>query len=836
MNSKFRTLASVIALSVSALSTSAALSTASAQGVLWGGFVGQYQPGLGGVTAPTFQRRDARIDFAWNAVGPGGSLSPEFNTGGWQNFSGSWTGQVMATTTETYTLQVVANGGVALYFRPTGSTTWTNLYADYGNTTKTATKAVALTAGTSYDICVHYWQHQQSGRLQLGWSSPSVPFQVIEAATPVGINGSVAMPGEPGNMFADAMKQAGGFTQYSNTAAAVAADALGWPLADATLPLWASGHELDGVYQMSFTGQAQVTDWSGLGSFSAGGVAYGTILPLGAGYDPVANVTTATWTVAASTVPTKATLGFAQTQRTAGSAVGSGITNLQILRPVAPGSTTSHGAGELFSAQYKSFLSYFTGIRFMDYLASNGNIQLHWADRVTPGLATQYQAVSGYGWQGKGGSFEYLVALANETGKDVWINIPVGVDDDYVTKIAQLLAYGSDGTTPYTSAQANPAYPPLNTNLKVYLEYGNELWNGAYAQAASNASLAAAAVAAGGSPLNYDGSTDSTVWTKRRVVDRTVQISSLFRAVWGDGAMMTKIRPVFEWQYGNSNQTAAIGLSYLEDYYDNADGIAHVAAPHPANYYLYGGGAGWYQTPNSAGAATVAAIYASGETSPSTEGDAVWALGFGLHEMGYEGGFEVGGDNATALQLTADLDPNAETFETNAINKFYQLGGGTPFVFNAAGATAYGVANPTIADQNTPKMQAILAAIQTTRPASAFAWPLPIDAGNIPVSFSMGVTPSGTATGVMTHVGDYISWPVVVQTAGNFTVTTDAPNPATMQIRIDGVPVGTGTWTGTLGLGLHGIMVRNLASAGTTITKLIVTKAAATSSAKTAAK
>jgi hypothetical protein len=472
----------------------------------------------------------------------------------------------------------------------------------------------------------------------------------------------------------------------------------------------------------------------------------------------------------------------------------------------------------------------------MDYLAMNGNLQRHWADRVTPGLASQYQAVSGYGWQGKGGSLEYLVALANETGKDVWINIPVGVDDDYVTKIAQLLDYGSDGTTPYTSAQANPVYPPLNTNLKVYLEYGNELWNGAYAQSTANASLAAAAVAAGGSPLNYDGSTDSTVWTKRRVVDRTVQISGLFRTVWGDAAMMTKIRPVFEWQYANSNQTAAIGLSYLEDYYDNADGIAHVAAPHPANYYLYGGGAGWYQTPNSSSAATVSAIYASGETSPSTEGDAVWALGFGLHEMGYEGGFEIGGDNPSALQLTADLDPNAETFETNAINKFYQLGGGTPFVFNAAGATSYGVADPTIADQNTPKMQAILAAIQTTRPASAFAWPLPIDAGNIPVSFSMGVTPSGTATGIMTHVGDYISWPVVVQTVGNFTVTTDAPNPAAMQIRIDGVPVATGTWTGTLGLGLHGIMVRNLSSAGTTITKLIVTKAAATSSAKTAAK
>ena len=74
MNSKFGALLRTIALSLSALSASAGLSPVRAQGVLWGGFVGQYQSGLGGVTAPTFQRRDTRIDFAWNATGPGGSL------------------------------------------------------------------------------------------------------------------------------------------------------------------------------------------------------------------------------------------------------------------------------------------------------------------------------------------------------------------------------------------------------------------------------------------------------------------------------------------------------------------------------------------------------------------------------------------------------------------------------------------------------------------------------------------------------------------------------------------------------------------------------------------
>ena len=821
-----RAFAGASALSLSALLATAGLAPAHAQGVVGGGFLGQYQPGVETVTAPTFQRRDNRIDFTWTGVGPGGSLSPEFNTTGWQSFSASWTGQVIPTTSETYTFTVQSGDAVGLYYRLTGSSTWTPLFVDFGvGYSRTDQKSVALTAGTSYDIGVHYWQHSRNGHLQLSWSTPTIAKQVIDAATPVGINGSVALPGEPGNMFADAVKQSGAFAGFSSTQATVALDANGWPLSDATLPLWSNGLELNGTYKVSFTGQAQLVDWAGVGQFSVGGMTYGPMLPLGAGYNPATNTTSAVWTVAPATGATSALIGFGMSQRTPSSSLGSGVTNVQILRPVAAGSSTSHAPGELFSAQYKSFLSNFTGIRFMDYLATTGNLQAQWSDRVTPGSATQYQAVSGYGWQGKGGSLEYLVALANETGKDVWINIPVYASDDYVTKLAQLLAYGSDGVNPYTSPQASPAYPPLNSNLKVYLEYSNEVWNTGYPQYAANLALAQAEVAGGGSPLNYDGSTDSSVWGKRRVVERTVQISNLFRAVWGNSAMLYRIRPVFEWQYANSNNTAAIGLTFLENYYDNADGTTHVATPEPANYYIWGGGGGWYVTPESPSAGSVAGIYASGETTPSTEGDSIWAYAFGLHEVGYEGGFEIGGDTPSALQLTADLDAQAQPFATTALDTFFRLGGGMAFVFNAAGATSYGIANPTINEQATPKMQAILQTIGAPPTPSAFAWPLPIDAGNIPVSFAMGVTPYGTSTGTLAKVGDYIGWTVSVTTPTSFKITTDAANPTVLQILIDDAVVGTGSWTGPLTTGLHGIRVRNTSSAGVTITKAIVTKA-----------
>jgi hypothetical protein len=47
-------------------------------------------------------------------------------------------------------------------------------------------------------------------------------------------------------------------------------------------------------------------------------------------------------------------------------------------------------------------------------------------------------------------------------------------------------------------------------------------------------------------------------------------------------------------------------MQFLNNYFDNADGVAHVTTPHPVDYFIWGGGGGWYNNPtNSSGLGNV---------------------------------------------------------------------------------------------------------------------------------------------------------------------------------------------------------------------------------------
>lgn len=123
-------------------------------------------------------------------------------------------------------------------------------------------------------------------------------------------------------------------------------------------------------------------------------------------------------------------------------------------------------------------------LRFMDWMKTNASPQRDWTDRRLPrfvfqqGVLNRRAPATGFaGDRQTGMAIEHMVALCNLTGRDMWITVPHMATDDYVTKLARLLRYGSDGVEPYSAPQSNPVYPPLAANCRVFVEYSNEIWS-----------------------------------------------------------------------------------------------------------------------------------------------------------------------------------------------------------------------------------------------------------------------------------------------------------------------------------------------------------------------
>jgi len=78
-----------------------------------------------------------------------------------------------------------------------------------------------------------------------------------------------------------------------------------------------------------------------------------------------------------------------------------------------------------------------------------------WENRTTPQHQTQANRKAGW-------AIEYIVACANALNNDLWYHIPDRADENYVRQAAK-----------YIKANLKP-------NLKLYLEYANEVWNSNY--------------------------------------------------------------------------------------------------------------------------------------------------------------------------------------------------------------------------------------------------------------------------------------------------------------------------------------------------------------------
>jgi len=118
-----------------------------------------------------------------------------------------------------------------------------------------------------------------------------------------------------------------------------------------------------------------------------------------------------------------------------------------------------------FHPDFISGLQPFGVIRFMDWQQTNGSGVVEWADRTTINTATQDNNFSGV-------ALGHMIQLCNELGADPWFCMPHMASDDYVTQFATMVRDGDPAN----------GIPPLDTNLNIYVEWSNEVWNSQFGQ------------------------------------------------------------------------------------------------------------------------------------------------------------------------------------------------------------------------------------------------------------------------------------------------------------------------------------------------------------------
>lgn len=205
----------------------------------------------------------------------------------------------------------------------------------------------------------------------------------------------------------------------------------------------------------------------------------------------------------------------------------------------------------LFLQRIKTNDDLFGIIRPMETTATNGNKIALWGDRTQKNHATQQRQFQN---RDAGMAWEYVIELSNQTGKDLWVNIPHQASDTYISQLAFLLKH------------------TLNSNRKIYLEYSNEIWNemvsNNFKQRWDVSKAACDKVLINGDPDKYyQGLTGNKndcrtqkvgaktsleyIFMSRHSAWKLKRASDIFKEVFGEEAMLTRVRPMLAWDVWN---------------------------------------------------------------------------------------------------------------------------------------------------------------------------------------------------------------------------------------------------------------------------------------------
>jgi hypothetical protein len=183
------------------------------------------------------------------------------------------------------------------------------------------------------------------------------------------------------------------------------------------------------------------------------------------------------------------------------------------IRFIYPGFESTPDA---FHPEFLAKLAPFSTIRFMDWGRTNGSPIKTWADRQQPNMFS-------YTFQNRGIPYERMIELCNKIGKHMWICIPHMADDDFVSQLAGLIKR------------------TLSPDLKVFIEYSNEVWNGGFAQHTYMKNLAA---------------TKGLQWYQQYAI-RSSEIFHIFEGVFGGLSRIVRV-------LGSQSANAWIGEQILK--------------------------------------------------------------------------------------------------------------------------------------------------------------------------------------------------------------------------------------------------------------------------------
>ena len=123
--------------------------------------------------------------------------------------------------------------------------------------------------------------------------------------------------------------------------------------------------------------------------------------------------------------------------------------HIRNIRLILPGFRETYEKNP-FHPDFLEMLKPFCAIRFMDWGCTNGSQQVEWSKRTKKNGLCQTGGVA----------YEWMIELGNALNKDVWICCPHMANEEYQRELAKLIR------------------EHLKPELKVYIEWSNEIWNG----------------------------------------------------------------------------------------------------------------------------------------------------------------------------------------------------------------------------------------------------------------------------------------------------------------------------------------------------------------------